>query len=51
MNIEGTIKQVGMKEREGELAVITNDENKPYLGLNVHGKKRMDLARKNGLQR
>ncbi|CAA7269211.1 unnamed protein product [Cyclocybe aegerita] len=25
----------------------TNDENRIYLGLNVHGKKRADLARKN----
>jgi len=47
VNIEGARKQAGMKEGEGELPVITNDENKLYLGLNVHGKKRMDLARKN----
>lgn len=47
VNIEGARKQAGMKQGEGELPVITNDENKLYLGLNVHGKKRMDLARKN----
>ena len=47
VNIEGARKQAGMKEGEGELPVITNDENKLYLGLNVNGKKRMDLARKN----
>ena len=47
VNIEGARKQAGMKEGEGELPVITNDDNKLYLGLNVHGKKRMDLARKN----
>ena len=28
-------------------AIPVNDQNKLYLGLNVHGKKRADLARKN----
>lgn len=31
----------------GPLPAAINDENKTYLGLNVHGKKRADLARKN----
>ncbi|KAF8335572.1 ankyrin repeat protein [Amanita rubescens] len=32
---------------EAEDAIPVNDENKLYLGLKVHGKKRADLARKN----
>lgn len=32
---------------EADLPVLVNDQNKLYLGLNVHGKKRADLARKN----
>ena len=47
VNVEGARKQAGMKEGEGELPVVSNDGNRLYLGLNVHGKKRMDLARKN----
>jgi hypothetical protein len=36
------------KSSETEPApVATNDENRLYLGLSVHGKKRIDLARKN----
>ncbi|KAF8905746.1 hypothetical protein CPB84DRAFT_1844751 [Gymnopilus junonius] len=35
------------KDGEPEATVATNDENRMYYGLNVHGKKRMDLARKN----
>lgn len=31
----------------GPVPVTTNDENRIYLGLNVHGKKRKDLAKKN----
>ncbi|PPR01075.1 hypothetical protein CVT24_000396 [Panaeolus cyanescens] len=37
-------------QKDGEttdLPVLVNDQNKLYLGLNVHGKKRADLARKN----
>ncbi|KAK2459398.1 hypothetical protein APHAL10511_008585 [Amanita phalloides] len=33
--------------REAKDAIPVNDENKLYLGLNVHGKKRTDLARRN----
>jgi hypothetical protein len=34
--------------KEGEEDVpVFNDKNKVYLGLSVHGKKRMDLAKKN----
>ena len=32
--------------REANGAIPANDQNKLYLGLNVHGKKRADLARK-----
>ncbi|PFH47159.1 hypothetical protein AMATHDRAFT_7033 [Amanita thiersii Skay4041] len=32
---------------EGKVRVPIHDENKLYLGLNVHGKKQIDLARKN----
>ncbi len=31
----------------GPTPIAINDENKIYLGLNVHGKKRVDLAKKN----
>jgi len=31
----------------GPIPIAINDENKIYLGLNVHGKKRVDLAKKN----
>lgn len=34
-------------DEKEELPIATNDANKMYLGLDVHGKKRMDLARKN----
>nr|GAT51113.1 ankyrin repeat protein [Mycena chlorophos] len=34
------------KTEEG-LAPVVNDKNKVYLGLNVHGKKRTDLAKRN----
>ncbi|KAF8959387.1 hypothetical protein BDZ97DRAFT_1705185 [Flammula alnicola] len=47
VDVDGARKVAGLKEGEGELPVATNDENKMYLGLNVHGKKRMDLAKKN----
>lgn len=33
--------------KAGPLPAAINDENKIYLGLNVHGKKRADLAKKN----
>ena len=33
--------------KDTEVTAATNDENKIYLGLNVHGKKRADLARAN----
>ncbi|KAF7300964.1 Ankyrin repeat protein [Mycena indigotica] len=33
--------------KSDELAPVVNDQNKLYLGLNVHGKKRMDLAKRN----
>ena len=32
---------------DSEVTAAVNDENKIYLGLNVHGKKRADLARAN----
>jgi hypothetical protein len=35
------------KKATEHLPPIVNDENRQYLGLNVHGKKRADLARKN----
>ncbi|KAH9483204.1 hypothetical protein JR316_0005308 [Psilocybe cubensis] len=37
-------KEANVKE---DLPIATNDANKMYLGLDVHGKKRIDLARKN----
>ncbi|KAF9475283.1 ankyrin [Pholiota conissans] len=40
-------KKVGDVPAESELPIATNDVNKIYLGLNVHGKKRTDLAKKN----
>ena len=33
--------------KDSEVTAAVNDENKIYLGLNVHGKKRADLARAN----
>ncbi|KDR74285.1 hypothetical protein GALMADRAFT_574798 [Galerina marginata CBS 339.88] len=36
-----------MKDGETEVQTATNDQNRFYLGLNVHGKKRLDLARSN----
>lgn len=33
--------------KTGPVPVAVNDENRIYLGLNVHGKKRIDLAKKN----
>ncbi|KAF8185205.1 ankyrin [Pholiota molesta] len=41
------VKKIGDVPAESELPAVTNDENKIYLGLNVHGKKRTDLAQKN----
>ncbi|RXW22626.1 hypothetical protein EST38_g3223 [Candolleomyces aberdarensis] len=35
------------KKATAHLPPVVNDENRIYLGLNVHGKKRTDLARKN----
>ncbi|RXW15843.1 hypothetical protein EST38_g10015 [Candolleomyces aberdarensis] len=35
------------KKDTAHLPPVVNDENRIYLGLNVHGKKRTDLARKN----
>ncbi|KAF6743504.1 ankyrin repeat protein [Ephemerocybe angulata] len=35
------------KKATAHLPPIVNDENRVYLGLNVHGKKRADLAQKN----
>ena len=35
------------KKATEHLAPVVNDQNRLYLGLNVHGKKRADLARKN----
>ncbi|KAF9460934.1 hypothetical protein BDZ94DRAFT_1264751 [Collybia nuda] len=34
-------------QKGGEEALATNDKNRLYLGLSVHGKKRVDLAKKN----
>ncbi|KAF8654880.1 hypothetical protein AX16_003341 [Volvariella volvacea WC 439] len=36
-----------VSKSQGQLPLATNDKNKLYLGLYVHGKKRVDLARKN----
>lgn len=33
-------------DQEGETPVVLNDKNRVYLGLNVHGKKRGDLAKR-----
>ncbi|KAF7319941.1 Ankyrin repeat protein [Mycena kentingensis (nom. inval.)] len=41
------IKVEAPKTAEEELAPVINDKNKLYLGLNVQGKKRMDLAKRN----
>jgi len=44
------IDLIGAQKESGDTVSIhtaTNDENKIYLGLNVHGRKRADLARKN----
>lgn len=43
IDVKGAQKEVG----DSEIPVAVNDNNKLYLGLNVHGKKRADLARKN----
>ncbi|KAJ6473130.1 ankyrin repeat protein, partial [Mycena sanguinolenta] len=32
---------------EDEIVTVVNDKNRIYLGLNVHGKKRTDLAKRN----
>jgi len=44
IDLAGAQKESGHTE---PIQTATNDENKIYLGLNVHGKKRVDLARKN----
>lgn len=44
------IDEANAKSKVGSIADIplaTNDENKSYLGLNFHGKKRKDLASRN----
>ena len=46
IDIEGARKATEGQD-EGEIPVATNDASKSYLGLNVHGKKRKDLANKN----
>ncbi|KAG6805466.1 hypothetical protein H0H92_015279, partial [Tricholoma furcatifolium] len=38
--------EIALDQSEAPSA-LTNDSNKIYLGLNVHGKKRSDLAKKN----
>ncbi|KAF7291792.1 Ankyrin repeat protein [Mycena chlorophos] len=38
--------RIEVAKTEG-LAPVVNDKNKVYLGLNVHGKKRTDLAKRN----
>ncbi|KAG6828432.1 hypothetical protein H0H92_008006 [Tricholoma furcatifolium] len=38
--------EIALDQSEAPVA-LTNDSNKIYLGLNVHGKKRSDLAKKN----
>ncbi|PFH47157.1 hypothetical protein AMATHDRAFT_68340 [Amanita thiersii Skay4041] len=38
---------LNVMKREGKVDLPVTDKNKLYLGLNVHGKKRADLARKN----
>ena len=43
IDVKGAQKEVG----GSDIPVAVNDNNKLYLGLNVHGKKRADLARKN----
>jgi hypothetical protein len=43
INIAGAQESVKI----GPIPIAINDENKIYLGLNVHGKKRVDLAKKN----
>ncbi|KDR74215.1 hypothetical protein GALMADRAFT_123653 [Galerina marginata CBS 339.88] len=47
IDVAGARKDSGLKDGEAELQVASNDANRMYLGLNVHGKKRMDLASKN----
>ncbi|KAJ7815969.1 ankyrin repeat protein [Mycena olivaceomarginata] len=41
------IKIQANSQEEGEIVPAVNDKNKVYLGLNVHGKKRTDLAKRN----
>ncbi|KAJ7062801.1 ankyrin repeat protein [Mycena amicta] len=41
------IKIEAAKVAGEELPPVMNDKNKVYLGLNVHGKKRLDLAKRN----
>jgi hypothetical protein len=41
------IKIQASSQDEGEIVPAVNDKNKVYLGLNVHGKKRTDLAKRN----
>ncbi|KAF7354601.1 Ankyrin repeat protein [Mycena sanguinolenta] len=38
--------QVNTADKD-EIVTVVNDKNKVYLGLNVHGKKRTDLAKRN----
>ncbi|TFK33687.1 hypothetical protein BDQ12DRAFT_766148 [Crucibulum laeve] len=44
---EGIDIKSTQNEEDEEASAVVNDENRIYLGLNVHGKKRTDLARKN----
>ncbi|KAF8169046.1 hypothetical protein K438DRAFT_1921395 [Mycena galopus ATCC 62051] len=40
--------KIQVNSAEGdEVVLVVNDKNKVYLGLNVHGKKRTDLAKRN----
>lgn len=36
-----------LKQEDGEVPVVVKDKSRAYLGLNVHGKKRSDLAHAN----
>ncbi len=46
IDIEGA-RKASESQDGGEIPVATNDASKSYLGLNVHGKKRKDLASQN----
>ncbi|KAJ3511469.1 hypothetical protein NLJ89_g4078 [Agrocybe chaxingu] len=43
----GIDMEAAQKDNNDPLPKVINDKNKIYLGLNVHGKKRADLATKN----